>query len=151
MTRIKTELSGMEYHKKAVQEEIARRAYTLYEIDDFKDWFDLDHWFRAERELTVQDVPLSVESNAVTVRVAMEQFSGSPVVISISARSLSMLSVPDEVTNTVEETDRDILRFISLPVEIDPAQVTCEVDGGDLALRLPLVEGASKNSRSACA
>ena len=50
MTRIKTELSGMEYHKKAVQEEIARRAYTLYEIDDFKDWFDLDHWFPGPSE-----------------------------------------------------------------------------------------------------
>src|ERR1700733_9127081 len=45
----------MEDHKKAVQEDIARRAYALYGIDDFKDGLDLDHWFRAERELTVPD------------------------------------------------------------------------------------------------
>jgi HSP20 family molecular chaperone IbpA len=109
-----------------------------------------DHWLRAERELAVQDVSLSVESDAVTVRMAMAQFSGSPLVISISGRSLLILSVPDEVTNTVEETDREMLHFISLPVEVDPAQVTCEADAGNLALRLPLVEVASTLSRSAC-
>jgi hypothetical protein len=48
----------MEDHKKAVQEDIARRAYALYEADDFKDGLDLDHWFRAERELSVPDGPL---------------------------------------------------------------------------------------------
>ena len=53
MTIVKTELSGMEDHKKAVQGDIARRAYALYEFDDFKDGLDVDHWFRAQRELTV--------------------------------------------------------------------------------------------------
>ena len=140
MTIVKTELSGMEHHKKAVQEDIARRAYALYEIDDFKDGLELDHWFQAERELTVPDVPLSVEEDAVTVRIAMEQFSGSPLVISVSHRSLLILRVTvDESDDPVEGADRDILRFVSLPVEIDPAQLTCELDAGDVTLRLPLV------------
>jgi HSP20 family molecular chaperone IbpA len=137
---VKTELSGMEDHKKAVQEDIARRAYALYEADDFKDGLDLDHWFRAERELTVPDVPLSVEEDAVMVRIAMEQFSGSPLVISVSHRSLLILGVTeDDSGNAVEGANRDILRFVSLPVEIDHAQVTCELDAGDVTLRLPLV------------
>jgi HSP20 family molecular chaperone IbpA len=140
VTLFKTELSSMEDHKKAVQGDIARRAYALYEIDDFKDGLDLDHWFRAERELTVPDVPLSVEEDAVTVRIAMEQFSGSPLVISVSHRSLLILPVKeDENGNPVEGADRDILRFVSLPVDIDPAQVTCELDAGHVTLRLPLV------------
>ncbi len=140
MTIVKTELSGMEDHKKAVQEDIARRAYALYEIDDFKDGLELDHWFRAERALAVPDVPLSVEEDAVTVRISTEQFSGSPLVISVSHRSLLILRVTvDESDNPVEGADRDILRFVSLPVEIDPAQVTCELDAGDVMLRLPLV------------
>ena len=140
MARVKTELSGMEDHKKAVQEDIARRAYALYEADDFKDGLDLDHWFRAARELTVPDVPLSVEQDALTVRIAMEQFSGSPLVISVSHRGLLILRVTeDENGNPVEGADRDILRFVSLPVGIDPAQVTCELDAGHVTLRLPLV------------
>ena len=140
MTLFKTELSSMEDHKKAVQGDIARRAYALYEIDDFKDGLDLDHWFRAERELSVPDLPLSVEKDAVTVRITMEQFSGSPLVISVSHRSLLILRITeDESGNAVEGAHRDILRFVSLPVEIDPAQVTCELDAGDVALRLPFV------------
>ena len=140
MSIVKTELSGMEDHRKAVQEYIARRAYALYEADDFKDGLDLDHWFRAERELSVPDGPLSVEKDAVTVRIAMEQFSGSPLVISVSHRSLLILRVTeDENGNPVEGADRDILRFVSLPVGIDPAQVTCELDAGHVTLRLPLV------------
>jgi DUF2934 family protein len=43
------ELSGVEDHKKAVQGDIARRAYALYEFDDFKDGLDVDHWFLAVR------------------------------------------------------------------------------------------------------
>ena len=140
MSSVKTELSGMEDHKKAAQEEIERRAYALYEADDFKDGLDVDHWFRAERELSVPDVPLSVEKDAVTVRITMEQFSGSPLVISVSHRSLLIFRVSeDESDDHVEGADRDILRFVSLPVEIDPAQVTCELDAGDVALRLPFV------------
>ncbi len=140
MTRVKTELSGMEDHIKAVQEDIAQRAYALYEMDGFKDGFDLDHWFRAEQELTVPDVPVSVEQDALTVRIAMEQFPGSPLVISVSHQSLLILQVTeDENATPVEGADRDILRFVSLPVEIDPAQVTCELVAGDVTLRLPLV------------
>jgi len=140
VTRVKTELSGMDDHKMAVQENIAQRAYALYEIEGFKDGFDLDHWFRAERELTMADVPLSVEQDALTVRIAMDQFSGSPLVISVSHQSLLILRVTeDESGNPVERAGRDILRFVSLPVEIDPAQVTCELVAGDVTLRLPLV------------
>ena len=116
MTIVKTELSGMEDHRKAVQEDIGRRAYALYEIDGFKDGLDLDHWFRAERELSVPDVSLSVEQDALTVRITMEQFSGSPLVISVSHRSLLILRITeDESGNAVQGADRDILRFVSLP------------------------------------
>ena len=152
MTRVKTELSGMEDHKKAVQEDIARRAYALYEADDFKDGLDLDHWFRAERELSVPDGPLSVEKDPVTVRIAMEQFSGSPLVISVSHRSLLILGVTeDESSNAAEGAERDILRFVSLPVDIDPAQVTCELDAGqrypETASRQSLARASSDASR----
>ncbi len=70
----------------------------------------------------------------------MEQFSGSPLVIGVSHRSLLILRVTeDESGIAVEGADRDSLRFVSLPVEIDPAQVTCELDAADVTLRLPLV------------
>jgi len=50
----------LEEHDNAQRKAIERRAHTLYEIDGFKDGRDQEHWFRAERELTIQDVPLSI-------------------------------------------------------------------------------------------
>jgi HSP20 family molecular chaperone IbpA len=152
VTIVKTELPGMEDHRKAVQEDIARRAYALYEADDFEDGLDLDHWFRAERELSVPDVPLSVEKDAVTVRIAMEQFSGSPLVISVSHRSLLILGVTeDESGNAIEGADRDILRFVSLPVDIDPAQATCELFYGTTAVVIQLDSPSLTKVRDPCA
>ena len=140
MTEIKTELASVEENDNAARKAIEQRAYTLYELDGFKNGHDQEHWFRAERELSVPDLPLSAEKDAVTVRITMEQFSGSPLVISVSHRSLLILRITeDESGNAVEGAHRDILRFVSLPVEIDPAQVTCELDAGDVALRLPFV------------
>ena len=41
-----------------------------------------------------------------------------------------------------EVINRECLRIISLPVEIDVAQITSELNDNDLALRLPLAAGA---------
>ena len=140
MNRVKTELSSLEDHKTALRRAIARRAYALYETDGSRDGLDLDHWFRAEREVVIENPLLSFEPDALTLRIAIEPVSGSQFFISISARSLLILSVPNEETNALAETDRDMVHFVSLPVEIDPAQVTCEMDVGELAVRLPLVK-----------
>jgi hypothetical protein len=96
----------------------------------------------------VQDVPLSVENDALSVRLALENFPASTLVISISARSVLMFTLKDDASNDCEGINRDSLRLISLPVEVDSAQVTCELCASDLALRLPLVADAPTVSKS---
>ncbi len=58
MTEVKTELASVEEHDNAVRKAIERMAYTLYQLDGFKDGHDQE---RAERELTIQGVPFSIE------------------------------------------------------------------------------------------
>jgi hypothetical protein len=147
MNRLKTEITSVEGHKTASKRAIAQRAYALYEMGGFKDGLDLDHWLRAEWELVAQDVPMSFEADAVTVRMTAEQFSGTQLLISISPHSLLILRVPDEESDSAEKTDQDILQFISFPVEIDPPKVTCELNSDELALKLPFLEGASEPSQ----
>jgi len=149
MTEVKTELASVEEHDNAVRKAIERRAYALYELDGFITGHDQDHWFRAERELTIQNVPFSIENDALTVRLAMEEFSASTIVISISARSVLILDLADNTGNGGEGLNRDLLRIISLPVEVDAARVTSVLDDGDLAIRLPLLAGALTVSESA--
>jgi len=154
MTEVKTELASLEQHDNAMWKAIERRAYMLYELDGLVDGRDQEHWFRAERELTIQDLPFSIENDAVTVRLAVEDFPASAVVISISARSLLIFTLKDGATNhsqASEGGDRECLRIISLPVEVDAAHVTCELNDRDLALRLPLVGAALTFSKPAFA
>jgi hypothetical protein len=143
MIEVKTELASVEEHDNAVRKAVERRAYTLYELDGLKEGHDQHHWFRAEREIVNQDVTFSLENDAVTVRLAMEDFPASTLVVSISARSVLIFSLNDESTN------RECVRIISLPVAVDPARVTHEPDEKDLALRLPLAASALPFSKSA--
>ena len=55
---VKTEFASVEENDGSIRQAIERRAYKLYEHDGFKDGSDQYHWFRAEKELTIQDPAL---------------------------------------------------------------------------------------------
>jgi hypothetical protein len=152
MNEIKMEFASLEEHDNVVRKAIERRAYTLYESDGSKDGYDQEHWLRAERELMIQDVPLSIENDVVAVRLAIEDFPASALIMSVSARSVLIFSLRDDADADCDDTSREILRIISLPFEIDAARVTCELDDSDLALSLPLAAGAPaiSNDRKPC-
>jgi hypothetical protein len=142
---VKTELATVRQHDNAVRNAIERKAYAFYECDDFKDGRDQEHWFRAERELTIQDMPFAIGEVALSLRLALEDFPASTLIISISDRSVLIFSLTDDASNDCEgneELNRECLRIISLPVEIDAAQVTTELKENGLALRLPFAAGA---------
>jgi HSP20 family molecular chaperone IbpA len=146
---VKTEFASVQENDGLIRKAIERRAYELYELDGFKDGNDQEHWLRAEKELTGQDVTCSIENDIVTFRLPMEGFSASTVLISISARSVLILSLEDE--SRPVGTDSDFLRVVSLPVAVDPTRVTCELDGGDLVLKLPAGTDAPVSASTACA
>jgi hypothetical protein len=150
MTEVQTESASLEEHHNAVRKAIERRAYAVYAFGGFEDGHDREHWGHAERELMIQDVPFSIENDAVTIRLAIERFPASTLVISISASSVLIFSLKDDASNDCEGINRDLLRVISLPVEVDSERVTCELGDRDLALRLPLVADVPTVSKSAC-
>jgi DUF2934 family protein len=145
---VKTEFASVEENDGLIRKAIERRAYELYELDGFKDGSDQEHWLRAEKELTIQDVTCSLENDLVTFRLPMEGFSASTVLVSISARSVLILSLED---SNPGRPDSDFLRVVSLPVDVDATRVTCEVEGGDLVLKLPAGTDVPMSARTACA
>ena len=134
---VKTELVSVEENDDSIRKAIERRAYALYELDGFKDGSDQEHWFRAERELTIQDAACSIEDDEVTIRISMEAFPASTVLISISACSALIFGLEEDSSNGPGVIDSDFLRVVSLPVEVDATHVTCAFDGGDLVLTVP--------------
>jgi hypothetical protein len=146
---VKTEFVSAEENDGSIRKAIERRAYELYELNGFKDGCDQEHWLRAEKELTIQDVTCSIEDDLVTFRLPMEGFAASTVVVSISARSALILSLEDE--SRPGGTDSDFLRVVSLPVAVDATRVTCELDGDDLVLKLPVGRDVPMSASTACA
>ena len=59
-------------------------------------------------------------------------------------------SLDDDANGDRGGMNRELLRLISLPVDVDAAGVTCEQDDSGLAVRLPLTAGALTCSKSAC-
>jgi|HubBroStandDraft_6_1064221.scaffolds.fasta_scaffold294554_2 hypothetical protein len=148
---VRTEFASVEENDGSIRKAIERRAYALYERDGFKHGSDQEHWFRAEKELTIQDAACSIEDDEVTIRLNMEGFPASTVLISISARSALILNLEDESSNHPGGIDGDFLRVVSLPVAVDATRVTCELDGGDLVLKLAAGADIPISARTACA
>jgi HSP20 family molecular chaperone IbpA len=148
---VKTEFASVEENDGSIRKAIERRAYELYERDGSKDGSDQEHWFQAENELTIRDATCSIQNDEVTVRITLEGFSGSTVLVSISARSALILSLEDEPSNGSGGIDSDFLRVVSLPVAVDATRVTCELDGGDLVLKLATGPDIPMSARTACA
>jgi HSP20 family molecular chaperone IbpA len=146
---VKTEFASVEKNEDSIRKAIERRAYALYQCDGFKDGSDQEHWFRAEKELTIQEPICSIEGEEVTVRLFLEGFSAATILVSISACSALILSLEDE--SRAGGIDSDFLRVVSLPVAVDAARVTCELDGGDLVLKLPAGTDVPMSATTACA
>jgi hypothetical protein len=133
----------------AVQRTIERRSCTSYKPGGLTGAHYHEHSFDGGRELMIQDVPLSIDNDAVTIRFAIKEFSASNLLISISAHSVMILSLREDAGNDCEDINRGLIRVISLPVAVDYAQATCELDNRSLALKLPLVATVPTISNSA--
>jgi len=133
----------MEEHDGTARKAIERSGYELCERAGFKHGNDQSHWLEAEQEAAIQEAPFSIENGAVMIRVAVEEFSGSTIFISISAHSVLLLGLKDD-PNGNDEAD-DLLRLISLPGEVDPDRVRSELDDVVLRLSLPLAAAIPLN------
>ena len=88
-----------------------------------------------------RNTPVVIENEATssTVRIAIGGMGGSNLLISISARSVLLLALADELDtgNASGVGTREFLRVISLPTEVDPERVTASIHGEELMLVLP--------------
>ena len=143
MTDVKTEWASLEEHDDAMRNAIERRAYGLYELDSFTAGRDEEHWFQAERQLTNQDAEFSIGNDFLAARLLIGSCSASTLLISVSAHSILIFGLRDDAGEHCGGVDRECLRILSLPVEVDAAGMTVEFCDTNLALRLPLAVGDS--------
>jgi HSP20 family protein len=128
-----------------IYDEIARRAFEIF--DNNGRWLgnDLEDWFRAESEL-LHPVHLEIaESDAnLTVQVEVPGFSTKELEINVEPRRLTIAGKHEAQeenkkgkTIYSERCAKEILRVIDLPAEVDSSKVSAILKDGILKMELP--------------
>jgi hypothetical protein len=140
----------MQRYEKTIHGEVARRAYAPYELDDFSHENDQNHRFRPPVGLKGPDAAFSSEQDDcfVTIRIPTGCVAATPLLVSVSPRSVLLLTVPSEreIEDNGDPAAGDVLRFISIPVEIDPEQAEASLQGEALVLVLPVSAAANRSA-----
>jgi hypothetical protein len=130
-------------HDHLVRQAIARRAFELHESAGSHHGRDHHDWFQAEQELTVLDSQLNIEADghAFILQIPVEAENRTQIFASVSPWSILLLTVPDaSMVDACCQSDlQDLIRYVSLPREVIPDQVTASLDEHGLRLCLPIM------------
>jgi HSP20 family protein len=128
-----------------IQQEIARRAYELFEERGYEHGHDFEDWARAEAELLA---PVSVEGNeteeGLEITAEVPGFNEKDIEITVEPRRV-FLSGKTEKTIAPESegalvAGRQTMMFfraIDLPAEVDTTKAEARLQEGRLRLTLP--------------
>ncbi|HVB33889.1 MAG TPA: Hsp20 family protein [Patescibacteria group bacterium] len=133
-------------------DEIARRAYDIFESNGRQFGLDMEDWFRAERELLH---PLHLEitesDNAVTVRAEVPGFEVKDLEVGIEGRQLTIAGKRESASEQEKEKvlyserrSNQLFRRIELPTEVDAEKTAATLKGGVLELKLPKIAPTKK-------
>jgi HSP20 family protein len=130
---------------------IAQRAYDLFASSGFINGHDLDHWFKAERELLK---PIAVEvkdgGNEFIVTAEVRGFAAKELAIHINGPRLVIegksqregRKAKEGKTVYKERESQQIYRSIELPGPVLADKANAELKNGVLELKLPKAEKA---------
>ncbi len=139
----------MERHENTIHGEIARRAYAPHELD-FSHENGQNHRFRPLGVLKGPDAAFSIEHDDffVTIRIPTDHVAATPLLVSVSPRSVLLFTTPSEreIEDNGDLAAGDVLRFISIPVDIDPEQAEASLQGEDLVLVLPVSAAGNQSA-----
>jgi HSP20 family protein len=129
-----------------IHEQIARRAFEIFQGEgDF--WgHDLDNWFKAEAELLhTSHINIDESEGALSIEAEIPGFDAKDLQVSMEPRRL-IISGKKETSKedkkkgkTVykEQCSSELLRVIDLPAEVDATKATAMLKNGVLELNVP--------------
>jgi HSP20 family protein len=126
-------------------DEIARRAFEIFDNNGRWLGHDLEDWFRAESEL-LHPVHLEIaESDGnLTVQAEVPGFSTKELEIHVEPRRLTIAGKHEAQEESKkgktiysERCAKEILRVVDLPAEVDSSKVNAMLKDGILQIELP--------------
>lgn len=125
--------------------EIARRAFEIFEGNGGTIGRELDDWFKAETEfLHPVHVNISETGDALQVDAEVPGFDAKDLQVSVEPGRLTISGKKETKEESKkgktiykEQCSNEILRVVDLPVEVDTAKVNATLKNGILNLALP--------------
>jgi len=134
--------------EKKFREAVARRAYQLFESHGCSPGHAAEDWRRAELDL-LRPLACGVLAgdDKVSVTTDISAFNHGSVDVCVEPRRLTLCGTPRTQNASGESPFRDpVYRVLTLPVEVDPAQVRARFNGRILQIdlfRTPLLTRAA--------
>ena len=124
---------------------LARRAYEIFESKGRRAGRDLEDWLRAETDLLhPARVEIATTPRGLRLRAEVGGFLASELRVSIEPRRVTIVGERREsrartsgTTVYSERRSERILRFVDLPVAVDPGRATAALKAGVCELSLP--------------
>ena len=120
-----------------LNDQIARRAYAMFEQGGSSDGEHLRHWLEAEAETVRRIAEISESSSWYTVRVPLHQFAKANVSIAVEpSRAIVLadkISGGSESVNSASFED-SLFLVANWPSEVDPATASAYIKNESLTL-----------------
>jgi len=128
-----------------VYEEIANRAFSLFENDGRIFGHDLDNWFKAEAELLHPvHVNVTEAESAVTIQAEVPGFEAKDLEVTLEPQRLIISGRRETKEESAkgktiykEQCSNEILRSVALPFDVDASKATATLKNGVLELQAP--------------
>jgi HSP20 family protein len=140
-------------HVQANFDDISRRAFEFFEHDGRISGRDLDHWFRAERELLHPvHIELTENDTAYAIKAEVPGFIENELEISVEPHRVVIAGKRETRTTEEEEgkvirsetSSEQVLRIVELPGPVETGKATATLlKNGILTLNLPKVPAAA--------
>jgi HSP20 family protein len=126
-------------------QQIARRAYELFESHGHAHGHDVEHWLGAESAI-IHPVHVQLEDNASDYELHAEVpgFSANELEIHVEPQRVIITGSRESKSDSkkggtivTEECSNEIYRTISLPGQVDTSKVTSSLKNGILDITLP--------------
>jgi HSP20 family molecular chaperone IbpA len=138
-----------------IHENIARRAFEIFENDGGFFGHDVDNWLKAESEL-LHPVHMDVKDSDghLVAKAEVPGFNANQLQVSLDDGRLTItgkkqITKEDKAKGKTvyeEHCSSELLRVIDLPAEVDAAKTTAILKNGVLELNMPK-KAQTRNSR----
>jgi HSP20 family protein len=129
-----------------IRQDLARRAFEIFESDGGFLGHELDHWFKAEAELLhPAHISITESEGALNIQAEVPGFNANELQVSVEPRRLTISGRKETSkeekkkgkTIYKEQCSSELLRIVDLPAEVDATKVTATLKNGILEFSIP--------------